>query len=408
MKKSTGLFLALVSAVAVWAATEGTVVVDTTLRARKEPSVKSPVLMKLKNGAKVSIVSRCSEHWLEIAAPQDAPVYVDEAFVVGGKVSRDIRMFTGKGREFPSWGELKKGESVTLLDDRARGWVRIAPPERLRLYVVDLYVEGAEDVKMTEKPEEKPEAKTTDKPENTPQAVPAAVPAAKAETKPAAKPAVKAETKPVALAAKPVAPAAKPEAKAETKPAAKPAVKAETKPAAKPVAKPAAPAAKPAAKAETKPAVKPAAKPAAPATKPAAKAETKPAVKPAVKAETKPAAKPAAPAAKPAAPAAKPAAKPLAPVKPDAALQALNIKATDKGRIVKRTGILCETTDGVKAAKFLLLNDRDENVGFVYYPGKEALLKKLVDEKITIQGTEFRVPGWKNTVVVIQSLVRSK
>ena len=107
---------------------------------------------------------------------------------------------------------------------------------------------------------------------------------------------------------------------------------------------------------------------------------------------------------------AKPAAKPAATasVKVDAALRELNIKDTDKGKVITRTGLLCATTDGVKAAKYLLLNDRDENIGFVYYPGKEAQLKKLVDEKVTIRGTEFNVPNWKNTVTVIQSLEKAR
>ena len=372
MKKIAGLFSALASAVAVWAATEGTVAVEETpLNARKAPTVGAPVMMKLQKGTKVTIISRCSDNWLEIAVPQDAPVYVDEAYVVGGKASRDLRMYNGKGREHAVWGELKKGEAVTLLDDRARGWVRIAPPERLRLYVVALYVDGAEAVQQAEKPE-------------TPSGAEPAARSDKDEVKPAAVPAAKTEAKP---AAKPV------EKKTEAKPAAKP---AEKKPAAKPAAKPA----------EKKPAAKPAAKPAEkkPAAKPAAKpAEKKPAAKPAAKpAEKKPAAKPAAkPAEKK--PAVKPAAK-LPPVKIDAALQELKIKETDKGKAVTRTGVIGGASDSFKAASFSLLDDRDENIGFVYYPGKASVLKKLVGKKVTIRGVEFKVQTWKKPVIVIQSL----
>ena len=152
MKKVIGMFLAVMSAAALWAATEGTVAVP-VLNARKEPTVKSPVMMKLKTGTKVSIIRRCGENWLEIALPPDAPVFVDEVFVVGGKASRELKMFSGRGRKFPVWGELKKGEAVELQNDRAYGWARIAPPERLRLYVVALYIDGAEAVKPEEKSE---------------------------------------------------------------------------------------------------------------------------------------------------------------------------------------------------------------------------------------------------------------
>ncbi len=123
------------------AASEG-VVTASLLNARLEPSVKSPVMLKLKNGEKVEILSAAENNWLELAVPERAPVYVSEAHVVGGVASANIRMRAGKGAEFACWGVLKKGEKVTLLGDRAFGWVRIAPPERLRIYVVGLFVDG--------------------------------------------------------------------------------------------------------------------------------------------------------------------------------------------------------------------------------------------------------------------------
>ena len=92
MKKMIGCFLAAVSAVAVCAETTGTIKDDAApfLRARKEPKFEAPVVLKtLKPGTKVTIIRRCDENWLELALPPDAPVYVDEIFVVKGKVSRN-------------------------------------------------------------------------------------------------------------------------------------------------------------------------------------------------------------------------------------------------------------------------------------------------------------------------------
>ena len=208
MKKVVGMFLALMSAAALWAETEGTVAVP-ILNARKEPTVKSPVMMKLKSGTKVNIIRRHGENWLEIALPPDAPVYVDEVFVVGGKASRALKMFSGRGRKFPVWGELKKGEAVELQNDRAYGWARIAPPERLRLYVVALYVDGAEAVKSEEKSGDKPEAK--------PETPPEAKSEAKPETKPEKKPEVKAGAKPETKAGAKLKADTKPKTKAEVK-----------------------------------------------------------------------------------------------------------------------------------------------------------------------------------------------
>ena len=226
MKKVIGMFLAVMSAAALWAATEGTVAVP-VLNARKEPTVKSPVMMKLKSGAKVTVIRRCGENWLEIALPPDAPVYVDEVFVVGGKASRELKMFSGRGRKFPVWGELKKGEAVELQNDRAYGWARIAPPERLRLYVVALYIDGAEAVKG----EEKSEVKSQDASEAKVEAKPETKPEKKTEEKSEVKSEAKAEKKPEAK------PKAKTEAKPKAKPEAKPKPKAEVKPKAKPEAK---------------------------------------------------------------------------------------------------------------------------------------------------------------------------
>jgi uncharacterized protein YgiM (DUF1202 family) len=307
MKKIVAMLLAVAAAAALKAETECTVAAK-VLNARQKPTVKSPVLMKLKEGAKITVIRRCGENWLEIALPPEAPVYVDEIFVVGGKAGRDLKMYAGKGRKFPVWGELKKGEEVKLEGDRAFGWVKIAPPERLRLYVVALYVDGADEVKFEEKPAE-----------------------------------------------------AKPEAKSEAKPEAKPETKAEAKPAE--------------AKPEKKPEAKPDKKP----------AEAKPDTPNVKKPETE-----------------------LKPDAPDAALLELNVKKTAKGKVVKFSGTLRDSDGDFKAAKFLLLDDRGEYICFVYYPGKEAELKKLLDRKLTVQGTLFDVRGWKTPILQVRKLDKAK
>ena len=218
MKKSV-LSLLAVCALSALAAGEAVVTAD-ILNARREPSVKAPVRFRFKKGESVRVLAEKENNWLEVALPERAPVYVSEAYVVGGKALKDVKMFAGKGGSFPVWGELKKGDAVKLIDDRAYGWVRIVPPESLKVYVCSLYVKldgSPEAVKPAVKPEEKPEAvKPAVKPEKKPEAV---KPAVKPEEKPeAAKPAVKPEEKPET-----VKPAVKPEEKPEAaKPAAKP------------------------------------------------------------------------------------------------------------------------------------------------------------------------------------------
>ena len=132
MKKSIWSLLA-VCALSALAAGEAVVTAD-ILNARREPSVKAPVMFRFKKGESVRVLAEKENNWLEVALPEHAPVYVSEAYVVGGKALRNVKMFSGKGGSFPVWGELKKGDAVKLIDDRAYGWVRIVPPESLKVY----------------------------------------------------------------------------------------------------------------------------------------------------------------------------------------------------------------------------------------------------------------------------------
>ena len=385
MKK---LVLAAMTVLALGAAAaEQGVVNATVLNARREPKLNSPVMWKIRNGAVVKVTRVCENNWLEIEVASPAPVYVSEAYVVGGKAVSPVRMYTGKGNSFPSWGELKKGEQVILTDDRGYGWVRIVPPERMRAYVYGMYVKKANVVYvMSEVDGCKAHVTLLDEPWNVPSAKPEA---AKPEAKPADKPApAKPEAKPEAKSAAP----AKPEANPAVKPAP---AKPEAKPAVKPA--PAKPEAKPAVKPEKKPAAKPEAKP---ADKPAPpKPEVKPVDKPApAKPEAKPETKPAP---------AKPVAK-AAPVKPDANLTALGIKGTAKGKPVKLTGTVVAVKSDIKAAQFALLDDSNANRGFVYYPEKAAELKKLEETKVTVQGESFLPPGWKTPVVVVRKIEKAR
>ncbi|MBQ6352168.1 MAG: hypothetical protein IJJ28_02735 [Lentisphaeria bacterium] len=228
MKK---LILLAMTVLAAAALAENGVVNASLLNARREPTLKSPVMWKLRSGTVVNVTRVCENNWLEIELDATAPVYVSEAYAVGGKALAAVKMHAGKGKSFPAWGELKKGEPVELLDDRGYGWVRITPPKRLRAYVYSMYVKKAKVVhamatdgcRTTVTASDDPWVMTPEaKPETKPEAKPEVKPEAKPETKPEAKPApVKPEAKPA-----PVKPEAKSEVKPVTKPAPKPVVKA--------------------------------------------------------------------------------------------------------------------------------------------------------------------------------------
>jgi len=344
MKK---LILLAMTVLAAAALAENGVVNASLLNARREPTLKSPVMWKLRSGTVVNVTRVCENNWLEIELDATAPVYVSEAYAVGGKALAAVKMHAGKGKSFPAWGELKKGEPVELLDDRGYGWVRITPPKRLRAYVYSMYVKKAKVVHATATDG----CRTTVIASDDPWVM---TPEAKPETKPEAKPEVK------------------PEAKPETKPEAKPAP-------AKPEAKPAP------VKPEAKPApVKPEAKPAP------VKPEAKPEVKPVTKPVTKPVVK-------------------AAPFKPDDNMKAIGIKPTAKGKPVKLTGsVTAVTTSDLKAAQYALLAADSRNQGFLYYPGKAAELKKLQDAKVVVSGEAFTTPNWKAPVVVVTKIEKAR
>ena len=218
MKK---LFVIAAAALALFAsAAENGVVNATVLNARRQPTLKSPVMWKIPNGYVLTVTKVCPNNWLEIKLDANAPVYVSEAYVVGGKAAATVKLHTGKGNSFPTWGELKKGDRVILTEDRGYGWVRIVPPENLRAYVYAMYVQKANVVFATTGEKCERHVTILDEPWTMPP------PPAKPEAKPApAKPA------PAPAPAKPEAKPAPAPAKPEAKPApAKPAVK---KPAAK-------------------------------------------------------------------------------------------------------------------------------------------------------------------------------
>ena len=195
MKKfGIGLVFFLAAALA---AGEGVVTAD-VLNARQRPSVKAPVMFRLKKGDAVRVISVEENNWMAISLPENAPVYVSEAYVVGGKALRNVKMYSGKGRNFPVWGELAKGEAVKLVDDRGYGWVRIVPPESLKAYVCTLYVkvENKPEAKQVEaKPEDKAEGKKAEAAKPEDKSEEKKEEAAKPEDKSAVKPAAKADAK---------------------------------------------------------------------------------------------------------------------------------------------------------------------------------------------------------------------
>lgn len=119
---------------------KGQVNVADFLNVRLGPGLRHPVTGRLKAGQEVEI-TKVMGNWLELKAPETLKVYVSEARVnVEGKLTGELNMRSRMDVASPSYGILPKDSVVKRLDERRNGWVRIAPPESIRVYVAAICV----------------------------------------------------------------------------------------------------------------------------------------------------------------------------------------------------------------------------------------------------------------------------
>ena len=164
------------------------VVTAVKLNARIFPELKSPAVTKLYKGQKVMIFQRHGG-WLEIAAPGSTPVFASAAYISGNKVVRDISLRTKPAISGPEIKRVKKGTSLKAVAEPDRyGWVRVAPTEDMRLYVVQDYVAYDSTSVPVAKKGEMPAAPALEKQE-APQAAVAPAPVKQEAPKPAVAPA---------------------------------------------------------------------------------------------------------------------------------------------------------------------------------------------------------------------------
>ena len=127
------------------------------LNVRSGADIKSPIVGKVVQDEVVDVIAK-KDNWLQIAAPASLKIYISEALVSDGKVIRGVNMRSFMSDQAPSLGELPAGTPVKLIDERAYGWVRIAPPETLTVYVAAMYVDFDEKALAPEEKAPAPEA----------------------------------------------------------------------------------------------------------------------------------------------------------------------------------------------------------------------------------------------------------
>ena len=118
----------------------GKVNVADFLNVRLGPGLRHAVTGRLKGGQEVEI-TKVMGNWLELKAPESLKIFVSEARVnVEGKLTGELNMRSRMDAASPSYGILPKDSVVKRLDERRNGWVRIAPPESVRVYVAAICV----------------------------------------------------------------------------------------------------------------------------------------------------------------------------------------------------------------------------------------------------------------------------
>ncbi len=200
MKRLMQLGLLALCSAGLTAADTGVINAD-RLNVRLEPALNAAVATKLEKGAVVEILGKKGE-FLEIAAPANTPVYLSAVYVSNGKLTRNLNMRSDMSTDAASYGLLPAGTEVKVLEESPYGWLKIAPPAGLKLYVAQFYVTVTPTAKPVEaaKPVETKPVETkpieTAKPADTKPADTKPAETKPAETKPveAAKPA---EAKPV-------------------------------------------------------------------------------------------------------------------------------------------------------------------------------------------------------------------
>ena len=189
MKKIFSSLIALSAlTLAANASVKGKVNVTDFLNVRQGPGLRYAVTGRLNPDQEVEIF-RIADNWLEIKAPETLKIYVSEARIdAEGKLTGELNMRSRMDSTAPSYGVLGKGSVVKRLPERRNGWVRIVPPENLKVYVAAICVnfdrskfdekglpQGSVKAEETKAEEKKVEENKTET------AAPAPLPAEKAE-----------------------------------------------------------------------------------------------------------------------------------------------------------------------------------------------------------------------------------
>lgn len=97
------------------------------------------VVGTLARGDKVRILEE-QNGWYRIALSSDAAVWVHGDFVKDGKIVSRVNLRSGPGINYNSFGVANAGQSVTVIDDKNKDWIKIAPLPDMSAWVAVEYI----------------------------------------------------------------------------------------------------------------------------------------------------------------------------------------------------------------------------------------------------------------------------
>lgn len=112
-----------------------------TLNVRARPAKHFERIGKFSRGDRVTIVSE-NENWFEVRVPKKTRAWIAARFVddKGLITSNTLRIHSGPGLVFTTFGQLHKGDKVSIVGLPVDGWVQIEVPETTTAWVNKAYV----------------------------------------------------------------------------------------------------------------------------------------------------------------------------------------------------------------------------------------------------------------------------
>ncbi|MBN2642163.1 MAG: SH3 domain-containing protein [Victivallales bacterium] len=108
------------------------------------------VVGTLARGDKVRILEE-QNGWYRIALSSDAAVWVHGDFVKDGKIVSRVNLRSGPGINYNSFGVANAGQPVTVIDDKNKDWIKIAPLPDMSAWVAAEFI-AVDDVSTVKPP----------------------------------------------------------------------------------------------------------------------------------------------------------------------------------------------------------------------------------------------------------------